>query len=381
MRIKLLALVVAVLLAFSAVAFWINRPAPPAVADARVGQPLIDTALLDRSAGLRFSDQGKTIELARGADGVWRDRSYFGLPADFAKLSSFATDLSSSKIQRFVTANPERIARLDFKDTKIEILNGGGGIVWSATLGKNADGGGRFVEFDRLPRAYLTPFTAWLDTDPKSWADATLVNLKPEDIARVEISFDQGAPLALSRAKKDGPWSAERTPAGQRIKADAVASLLGAVGSLRFSDTSDPADPAAVAARRHERTITITPFSGPTIEIALGRQPESKNLKPVEARQPEASAPAEKTGSSVASNPAAAQKASPARGAANPAPEYETIPAGPVYAFVISSDPKAPVNAMMKKRAFQIDDNIFTSLPRTPADLFEPAAPPAKPAP
>jgi hypothetical protein len=359
MKLKILVGIVAVLFALSAVAFWINRPAPPAAPDSRVGQPLIDAALLDRSAGLRFSDQGKTIELARGTDGAWRDTSYFGLPADFSKLSSFVSDLSSSKIQRFVTANPERIARLEFKDAKIEILDGAGGTAWSVVLGKNADGGGRFVGFGDLSRAYLASFTAWLDTDPKSWADATLVSLKPDDIARMEISFDHGPALALSRAKRDDPWSADRTPAGQRIRSDAVASLLGTVGGLRFSDTSDPADPAAIAARRHARTITLTPFSGPIIAIALGRQPESRKLKPVEASKPEAGSTEPKAGT-------------------KPAPEYDTIPAGPVYAFVTSSDAKAPINADMKKRAFQIDEYAFTSLPQNPGDLFEPVASPAK---
>jgi hypothetical protein len=165
-----------------------------------------------------------------------------------------------------------------------------------------------------------------------------LVNLKPGDMARLEISFDQGPALALSRAKKDGAWSADRTPSGQKVRADAVSALLGAVGSLRFSDTSDPSDPAALAARRHERTITLSPFSGPALVIALGRQPESKSSKPA-------------------------------------------VPPGPVYAFVTSSDPGAPINAIMKKRSFQIDDYAFTSLPQNPADLFEPAAPAAKTAP
>ena len=51
-------------------------------------------------------------------------------------------------------------------------------------------------------------------------------------------------------------------------------------------------------------------------------------------------------------------------------------PAGPVYAFIASSDPAAPVNALMKKRAFQIYDWNFTSLPQKPDELFEPVPAP-----
>jgi hypothetical protein len=354
MKLKTLASAVAILAVLSALAFWFNRPPPPATGDPRVGRPLVDAALLDGSAGLRFSDQGKTIELSHGADGAWVDRSYYDLPADFAKLSSFVNDLTSSKVQRFVTASPERLARLDFKDTKIEAIDAAGKAAWSVTLGKNADGGGRFVAFGDRSRAYLSSFNAWLDTDPKGWADATLVNVKPDDVASIEITFDEGPPVLLSRAKKDAPWSAHPTPAGQRVKADAVSTLLGSLGGLRFSDTSDPADPGAATAWKHSRTIELTLFKGPTVTITLGRKPEEKRLKPAETAKAPAS---QKPG--VAAKPAA--------------PEYETIPAGPVYVLVLDSNPKSAVNALMKKRACQIEEYLYTGLPQKAGDLFEPA--------
>lgn len=344
MKIRTLAIAVGILAVLSAITFWHNRPLPPAAADPRVGQPLLDAAVLDSSAGLRFSDQGRTIELSHGADGAWIDRSYHDLPADFSKLSSFVNDLTSSKVQRFVTASPDRLARLEFKDTRIEALDGSGKPTWSVTLGKNADGGGRFVGFGDLSRAYLSSFNAWLDTDPKSWADAALVNLKPDEVASVGISFDKGPPILLSRARKDGAWSANRTPAGQRVKADTVSTLLNSLGSLRFTDTTDAGDPGAAAAWMHARTIELTAFGGRTVAITLGRTPEGKRLKPAAAAKP--GAPAQK-------------------------PEYDAIPAGPVYARVLDSDPKAPVNALMGKRACQVDEYAFTGLPQVAGDLFE----------
>jgi hypothetical protein len=63
-------------------------------------------------------------------------------------------------------------------------------------------------------------------------------------------------------------------------------------------------------------------------------------------------------------------------------PEFDIVPAGPVFAFVASSDPAAPINALMQKRAFQISDYTFTGLPQKPEEIFEPipAPPPAAPA-
>jgi len=61
------------------------------------------------------------------------------------------------------------------------------------------------------------------------------------------------------------------------------------------------------------------------------------------------------------------------------APEFETIPAGPVFAFVAHSDSSAAINGLMSKRAFQIAEYTFTGLPQKSDELFE-AAPPPSPA-
>ena len=52
-------------------------------------------------------------------------------------------------------------------------------------------------------------------------------------------------------------------------------------------------------------------------------------------------------------------------------------PPGPVFAFITSSDPAAPVNALMKKRAFEVYDWIFNGLPQKSDEFFEPVPAPA----
>jgi hypothetical protein len=353
MKLKTLILTVAVLAVLSAIAYWTNRPPAAAAADPRVGQPLADAAALSRATEVRLTDQGKTVRLVRQADGSWRDASYFDLPADFSKLSGLTGDLAAAKLQRLVTANPERIARLDFNGTRIEFLDPAGQPLWAVNLGRNPDSGGRFVRFGDEAKAYLADFNSPVDADAKGWADATLLALKPDEVRRIEIPFDAGGPVIVSRTKAADPWTSDRTPAGKTLKADTVASVATTLGSLRFSDTSDPADPLVAAARGHLRPFVLTTFDGKTYTVALGRQPEKK--KPQPAGPPPAPAP----------------------GAATPPAPADTIPAGPVYAFVTSSDPQAPINRAMAKRAFQIDDYSFTNLPQKPDDLFEggPAAP------
>lgn len=359
MKLRTLLLVVAVLAALSAAAFFFNRPPASAPADPRVGQPLVAPAVLEKAARLKLTDQGKTVELSRLSNGTWEDDSYFGLPADFSKLSSFISDLSSAKIDRLVTANPERIARLEFAGTRIDLSESSGQPLWSVSLGKNADQGGRFIRFGTENKAYLASLTAWLDNDAKGWADASLLNLKTDDVAKLSLPLDDAGTVTLTRAKKDDPWRADPSPGGKTLKTDKVTSSLSSLASLRFSDSADPADGAAKAAHDHLRTYQLTTFAGKTYTVALGRKPEEKKLKPVTARKPDLSIkPGEKPAGDVKQLPA---------------PEYDTIPAGPVYAWVTPLPSPA-----YGKRAFSVDEYVFTSLPQKSDDLFDTPPQPAK---
>jgi hypothetical protein len=364
MKIKTLIATVAVLAVLSAIAYWTGRTPASGPADARVGKPLADSGAVTKAAKIRISDQGKSVLLVKQADGSWRDAGYFDMTADFSKLSSFVSDLLSAKIDRLVTTNPARIARLEFKDTKIELLDGADKVLWAVTLGKNADSGGRFVRFGNEDKAYLASLNAWIDGDAKNWADAQLLHLKADDVAKVEIPFDSGGAVTVQRAKKDAPWTSDRTPAGQEVKKDRVASLLDSLDGIRFSDSTATTDADAAEAKAHLRTFRLTTFDGKTLTVALGRKPEEKKPKAPEKEpaKPEAKEPEKEK------KPEAA-------------PEMETIPAGPVFVFISSSDAKDPINALMEKRAFKTDDYTFTGLPQKADELFEAAPPPPKPAP
>jgi hypothetical protein len=185
------------------------------------------------------------------------------------------------------------------------------------------------------------------------------VTVKSEEIATISIPFDSGPPIVASRPKKDAPWTTGATPAGQRVSADKISTLLTSLTGLKFTETVDTGDAAVAAAAPHMRTLTLTTFDGKVITVSLGRKPEEKKLK--------AASMDAKDGL------ASLGKLTDAKAAAAPAvPQFDTIPAGPVFASISSSDAHAAVNEMMKKRAFEVDDYIFTGLPQKPDELFEP---------
>lgn len=383
MRLKTLSVVVAVLAVLAAVAYYFQRPAPAPVADARVGQPLVDRAIVEKATAVHLTDQGKTVDLARQPDGSWRVASYYDLPADFAKLTALVGGLADAKLQRLVTSNPERIAKLDFKDATVA-LAANGQPLWSVTLGKTSDTGGRYVRFGDEKKAFLTDFSGWIESDGKNWANAELLNLKPEAIAKVEVECPDGTSVTATRGKKEDAWAAEKVPAGEKFKAEKIAPLLSSVTVLRFTETSDPADAAVADARAHLRTVKLTTFDQKTVTIAVGRKPEIRKPKPVMAKPEPAAdqkspAPTEAKAADGAKKDETAKEAEKPAAEATKAPEEEVIPAGPVFAFVSSSDASAPVNAMMKKRAFQVSDYAFTAIPEKAAEFFEPLTPPAPP--
>jgi Domain of unknown function (DUF4340) len=358
MKLRSLIITVAVLAALSVAAYLGNRPEPAPAADPRVGKALLGPEVVAKAAGLVIADQGKKVELARNADASWRVPSYFDMPADIEKVSRLVQDLNEAKVDRFVTSSPDRLSHLDFKDSSITLKDSAGKEIWSLTLGKTAEAGnGRFIRFGAEPMAFFSGMHVWLDTDAKGWANAQLLSVKPEEIAKLEIPFDGGATVVATRAKKDAPWTAD-APKGEQLIADKVSSTLTSLTTLRFSDTADPKDAAAVEAARHMRTFRLTTFDGRTLTVAVGRRPEEKKLKPPVPDAKPALAPI--------------GKATEVKSDAKPvAPEFETIPAGPVFAAVSSSDPRAAINDLMRRRAFQVDDYAITSLPQKPDELFE----------
>ncbi|MGA2691486.1 MAG: DUF4340 domain-containing protein, partial [Opitutaceae bacterium] len=146
MKLRNLVITVALLAALSVVAYVKNRPESAASADPRVGKALLDPETAAKAAGLVVADQGKTVELKLGADGSWRVASYYDMPADFEKIARFVQDLNESKVERFVTSNPERLGLLEFKDSRIELKDAQGKDIWEVTLGKTPESGnGRFI--------------------------------------------------------------------------------------------------------------------------------------------------------------------------------------------------------------------------------------------
>ncbi|MBK8477649.1 MAG: DUF4340 domain-containing protein [Opitutaceae bacterium] len=403
MKLKPLLLIVALLALATALVVWRGRaPAADPSADPRVGQPLVARETLASFRGLRLTSGGQSVTLTADRDGHnWTVPDYFTLPADFSKLVTFVESLRSAKTTRFVTAAPDRIARLDFAGDAIELRDADGKPTWTLHLGRNNETGGRFVRFGDEPKAYLAELSVWLDAVAKNWARSQLLDLKPADVAAVELRFADDTSLTARRNADSTSWTAESLPEGKELKSTTIDSLVSQLGTLRFSETAEPTAPDAIAAREHAQTAVLTMKDGTAYTVALGRRPAPPKLDSgaqkteTAADTPETRNPKPETISAttppvtigpdgkvqVVDLPSAAPEVAETAATAAAAPTTPPPP-GPVFAFLSANRDTDPVNALMQKRAFQVGEWILNTLPANRDALLQdkPAAPPAAPA-
>lgn len=361
MKVKQLLLAVTVLGVAAAATWFLKRGGDDITADPREGKTILDTGTIEKATGILVHTPTGDIDLAKGegAGGKWIVKSYHDLPADFGKISTLVEDLRKATVTRFASAQAERIGKMGFDGTRLELRDKEGKTLRAFQLGKNVESGGRFVKFDDEPKAYVASVSAYLDAIAKNWADSALVVAKPEDVLGVDLTFADGGAMQLKRVNSAALWTGEELAPGERFKDSEVSSVVSKLASLRYSETSDlDADDVKVA-RENARSFKITLATGKSYDIALGRKP-APPAPPPPPEKPEG----EKTGDD------AAKPAEPPP----PAPEP-----GPVYAFIQSSDANEPINELMKRRAFQINEWTFTSLPANRAAIVE-AAPPPEPA-
>ncbi|WP_404423258.1 DUF4340 domain-containing protein [Nibricoccus sp. IMCC34717] len=342
MKLKPLVLTVAALAAAAAATHWLTRTPPLPSADPRLGQPVLATDTVEQATQLTVAQAGKSVALTRQPDGSWVVTSYHDLPADISRLSQLADSLTSAKWQRFVTANPDRLKRLDLDNLRVTFTDAKS-TATELQIGKSFEGGGRFARLGTEPKAFVADLSVWVDPEPKSWADTHLLNLKPEDIAELTVSFAEGDPLTFRREKPDAEFTATNAPDGKRLKASQVTSAVSALANLRWSDTRSPDDAAVTAAAPHSRRLTAKTFAGRTLACAFSQ-------KPKEATPP---APSQ-------TPPSGAEQPQPAPPTPTPAPPQ---PDNPVFVQITDADTASPLNALMARRSFEVYPYLLTSLP------------------
>lgn len=358
MKVKSLALAVGALGVVTAAVWFLNRDsdAGPAV-DARIGQPLLDSATVAKTAEFFLRSAGNEVTLT-GVDptglkaGVVKE--YHGMPADYAKFARFIEDLtkSESKISRMIGSTPERLEKYGFAGDRVELRDKDGKAFWTLHLGTSPEKGGKFVKFGDETKAYLSGFSGWIDNTAKNWADAVLVQAKPEDVVGIEVQFpENGGKLSVNRVDGKGVWKCPDLLDGETLKDSEVTSLAGKLAGLRFMDTKDPVTLESITARANARTFKVTLLDGRVFTITASQPPA-----PPAPPAPEA----------------------PADGSTPPPPPPAPA-APPADVWVQSSRAEDTINDVMTHRGFTVAEWTFNGLPAK-RDALVNAAPAPTPA-
>lgn len=338
MKLKTLALSVSALALIAAGVLWLDRPRDPsAEEDPRVGRPLVDTALLRDLETLVIRSEGTAaVTLRRDMERGWTVAEANDFPVDFSKLSRLVQSLREAEVRRFVTRQPERLARLDLGERGLR-LDANGAAALDVSFGRTSGRGGVYFRFADDTAAYLLSSNPWLDTNAEAWTRKTFLEVDTADVQSVRFTWpgDAMAPLFASRDSSDEPFSADPGVESKVLNSDRVRRFLDTLRTTRYHRTVARGDAEARDARPHRRSYELTLFDGSRLAFSIGRTPERE--VPAWAREDEALDWTTEDGGGDAP---------------------ETIPAGPVVIWLEDAPNDFPWAGPASQHAFIVADFV-----------------------
>jgi len=181
-------------------------------------KPLLSPEVVAATAEIRIHSAGElAARLARGADGSWCLPDHWEMPVNMDNLGRLISRLTEVDVVRFVTARAERLARLEPDSSAIAFHPEGDAAAPLLTirLGKRADSGGMYLQFDDEPVAYLASEAVFPSTSPDSWTERRFMPFAAEDIRAINLVFDgEGEPLAEIRLERPAAGAGFILPPG-----------------------------------------------------------------------------------------------------------------------------------------------------------------------
>jgi len=246
------------LLALATVRF--TREVPPSAAPSA---PLIAPAVFDGLRTLVVKANQKSVTIEKTASG-WAVKEKLGLPADLEnRFVPLVRALQKARNLGQLTANPKRLEKLGLADSAVELTTTDGQVTRLEFGKQTEDGVGAAARLAGQTIAIRTDFSGYLEGDPLSWADLTLVTVKPAEVKSVVFTWQDGQ-ASFGRKESGAPFEGKNAPAAEE--------LVSAIATLRAADALPHGDADAAKATRLAK-VTLTLFNGATVDIAFTRTP------------------------------------------------------------------------------------------------------------
>lgn len=221
-RERFIALGVAALVVLG-LALWVSarRNAAPEFHEA----PLLPTlaAELDTVSSLSVLKGAAkpTVTLQKSGKG-WTVAERGDYPADVAKLHKLLIALADAKIVEEKTANPAEFALIGVEDptqsgaTGTEISLSARDGTHAVIVGKPS-GSGDFARRVGENQSFVVQPAISLETEPRFWIDARLIDIPLADIESLQVKLPDGASYVVKRIKpKEETFTLEGVPAGRK---------------------------------------------------------------------------------------------------------------------------------------------------------------------
>lgn len=235
---------------------------------------------------VRLSKGDRSRVTLRRAEGAWQvaERGY---PADSGKVRKLLLDLTGLEVIEEKTSDPANYPLLGVEDVKgthaagvlAEIVSPQ--VTRSIVVGKPSGTKASFVRVAGRPTTLLASPQLSLETDPRRWLAAELLDIDAARVHRVEINPASGPPYSAAR---DQPGAAEleiaALPRGRELSSPGAATALAAgLDGLTIDDVK-----AADAGRTPQPLrAKFSTFDGLVVELA-GHKDGTRGFVTVEAR-------------------------------------------------------------------------------------------------
>ncbi len=264
-----------------------------------VGSKVLPALPLDQVARIVIGAPGGTNTTLVLLNDRWVVAERADYPADIAKLREAVQKLTDMKIRQMVRVNPDQLADLGLLPpgtstgaganervaSEVAFQNAGGKTLATLRLGKprmrsgggEAAGGmdlggypdGRYVARKDGEALLVADSLEELTSPLAAWLDPSFIDIPVDQIARLEVTGPNRAPIALTR-QAGGLLTLSNVATNKEADDYKIGRIGGALTGLRFADVAAIGLAASVTGLDQPVVLTAHCGDGRTVTIRLG---------------------------------------------------------------------------------------------------------------
>jgi hypothetical protein len=237
----------------------------------KIGSLVINPSELPNISEVNLTKSDKTLKIRKNDLGLWSvDHDGVILPADGRKIATSFDQISKAKITRLISKSAESDQGFE-AGVKLSLISAAGPIDFN--LGEKRAGGGQYISLGQGPEVFLTSENIDIATDLDAWELKTLVDLKKEEIKKVEFwSAKKGAAsTTLLREKAEDKLAVQGLGKEEKTRESALGTIESALEALSFSKRLDPGNEEAKTALSHAQQSRFESFDGRVYDVWVGK--------------------------------------------------------------------------------------------------------------